>query len=289
MIRRISFLLCIVICACGAPKTLVLNVPESRPVPFALDVSQLTDNPGGRWFLNGEEVQLTSTGELLFTQSGTYDITYRYYQKGHILTTKTRVEALPPKDYCHVEICTPKGNLVVQLSHLAQRHSDYFEDLVQQGYYDSLIFHRIVPGFVIQGGNAEDTPFQRSTDVVMKSELEPEFHEDLLHYRGALAMARMPDEMNPEKKSSPDQFYLVQGTPYTEERWEQFLTEQGSVYKSYQKERYLEEGGSPQLDGEYTVFGYVTHGHQVLDSLTYIPTTMQRPDQPVWMIIRKVE
>jgi len=264
-------------------------VPESREVPFELPLSELTTNQSGRWFLNQKEVHPTPEGNLLFTQSGQYDITYRYYQKGKVLTSSSKILALPPSDYCHVEIITPKGSVVAELSDLTLRHSNHFERLVSEGYYDSLIFHRIVPGFVVQGGGAEDTPFERISQEVMKDELTEEFHEDMLHYRGALAMARMPDEVNPEKKSSPDQFYLVQGTSYSPERWEQFLTEQGRVYKSYQAERYLAEGGSPQLDGEYTVFGYVTHGQYVLDSLAYIPTTMQRPNDPQWMIIRKVE
>lgn len=275
--------------ACSPSATLTLQKVPPNSVPCYVDVQQVSGRTDGRWIFNGKERHPNAFGQILITQSGEYNIKYRYYENGRVKQSNLTWLALPPQDFCSIAIETPKGEMVVELSDLTLAHSDHFQELVEDQYYDSLIFHRIVPGFVVQGGNGQETPYQRSTDRVEVNELEPEFHSDLLHYRGALAMARMPDQVNPEKRSSPDQFYIVQGTPFDESRWEQFLTDQGKEYKSYQKERYLKAGGAPQLDGEYTVFGYMTHGYDVLDSLAATITTGENAESPIWMIVKTVE
>ena len=274
---------------CVAGKKVVIRSHTPEAVPYLLNSKALVDVAGGTWYLNGRKTVPDSKGRILITESGEHRLSYRFYFKGKVDSSVTTFTALPPEDYCNAILTTPKGQIVLQLSAQAPRHSDNFERLINEGYYDSLIFHRIIPGFVVQGGDPQQTPFKRLSDLVAHEMLDAEFHPDLLHYKGALAAARAPDHLNPEKRSSPDQFYIVQGTPFDEERWEQYLTEQGAVYKSYQKGQYLKRGGSPQLDGEYTVFGYLTHGWEVLDSLAYTTTEGERPVDHIWMTLKMIE
>ena len=288
-VLRVIILLVAVGLSCSPTATLTLQQIPTMSVPCYVEVGQISGRNDGRWLFNGEELHPNAHGQILVTKSGQYDIEFRYYEDGRVKQSKQSWTALPPRDFCSLAIATPKGEMVVELSDLTLRHSDHFQELAEDQYYDSLIFHRIVPGFVVQGGNAQETPYQRKTNRVEVKELDPEMHSDLLHYRGALAMARMPDQVNPEKRSSPDQFYIVQGTPFDESRWEQFLTDQGKEYKSYQRDRYLDLGGAPQLDGEYTVFGYLTHGYDVLDSLAATITTGENAEDPIWMIVKTVE
>lgn len=291
MLQRISVLFLVFLTtSCSTSKLLTLQAPPRAAVPYVLDTKSWSGQLGGRWFVNGKEEVPNNRGEIYLYQSGKQNVEYRYYDKGEVQVAKTILVLDPPIDFCQIAIKTSKGVMIAELNRdLAPQHSDYFEQLIFESYYDSLVFHRIVPGFVVQGGNGEETPFQRSSKSIMSEEIEAEFHGDLLHYKGALAMARMPDQVNPEKRSSPDQFYIVQGTKYDEERWEQYLTDSGGEYKSYQKEEYLKSGGSPQLDFEYSVFGRVILGVDVIDSLALVPTRNEKPVDPEWMIISKVE
>lgn len=286
---RIALFLWIAVVGCGISSRLTLQSVPPMSVPCYLDARDIAGRNDGRWIFNGTEMHPNAEGKILITESGEYNIEYRYYDGGRVETSILNWTALPPENYCSIAIRTPKGTMVAELSNQTLRHANHFQELVEDRYYDSTIFHRIVPGFVVQGGNGQETPYQRFTDRIEVSELDPEFKDDLLHYRGAVAMARMPDQVNPEKRSSPDQFYIVQGTSFDEARWEQFLTDQGKQYKSYQTERYLESGGSPQLDGEYTVFGYLTHGYDVLDSLASTITSGENASDPIWMLVKTVE
>lgn len=256
-------------------------------VPEYLDTRQLAPVRHVEWFVNGESIPATSEGELLITSSGRHDLLGAFYLNGVPDTVRYSFTATAPDHNCLVAIHTSKGTMVAELSELAPRHADHFEELIENEYYDSLIFHRVIPGFVIQGGDASRSVRKTGQIPLSLRELNPEFNAELYHYKGALAMARMPDDVNPEKRSSPDQFYIVQGAPVDAERLEELSAEAGRTYKSYQKQQYFQNGGSPQLDGEYTVFGYVIMGLPVLDSIAYTPTS--QGDLPVDTIIMKLE
>lgn len=261
-------------------------LPELR-VPQYLDTRQLAPVRHVEWFINDEPILTTADGELLITSSGNHRLVGAYYLNGTPDTVHYSLTALPPNNNCQVAIHTSKGTMIAELSSLTPRHSDHFEELIENGYYDSLIFHRVIPGFVIQGGDASRSVKKNGQFPLALRELNPEFNAELNHYKGALAMARMPDDVNPEKRSSPDQFYVVQGAPVDAERLEELSAQAGRTYKSYQRQRYFDMGGSPQLDGEYTVFGYVNMGFPVLDSIAYTPTA--QGDLPLDTIIMKLE
>jgi peptidyl-prolyl cis-trans isomerase B (cyclophilin B) len=145
--------------------------------------------------------------------------------------------------------------------------------LVQQNFYDSLLFHRIISGFMIQGGDPMSKNAAQGTMLGMgggdMTRIPAEFNRNLIHKKGALCAAR---DGNPEKASSACQFYLVQGKPVSEA--ELFNMEQGSgnSYSQAQRETYKTKGGTPFLDMNYTVFGETISGLDVIDKIAAVKT-----------------
>ncbi len=204
------------------------------------------------------------------------------------------------------EIRTPQGRLVVRLFDATPLHRDNFKRLAAEQFFDSTLFHRVIDGFMIQGGD----PFSRDDTPLNDGQggpgytLPPEFRADLFHRRGALAAARQGDGVNPERHSSGSQFYLVQGTVYpdsiltlVEQQLRQQLPDSAFAFADSVRTRYTSEGGAPNLDGMYTVFGQLVEGFDVLDAIARTPTPrnlrqparpelIDRPFEPVWMIVR---
>ncbi|ALO15820.1 Putative peptidyl-prolyl cis-trans isomerase [Salinivirga cyanobacteriivorans] len=117
-------------------------------------------------------------------------------------------------DRSRVQLSTPYGDMIIELYNKTPKHRDNFLKLVKNGFYDSLLFHRVIEGFMIQGGdpdsrNAEDG--KRLGNGGPGYQIPAEFDTTLIHKKGALAAAREGDRVNPEKKSSGSQFYIVQG------------------------------------------------------------------------------
>lgn len=275
---------------CHSSRTLISTVEKEIVTPQYLEVSGLAPATNVNWYLNGEEVAPDQSGKILFTRSGQYTLKGKYYSQGQVDSVLVKLKVKPPDSNCNIAINTKFGTMVAQLSGRTPRHTDHFVEMVESGYYDSLTFHRVIPGFVIQGGDGNTRNGSADGLKIPLSDLSPEFDPEMLHYRGAVAMARMPDETNPEKISSPDQFYIVHGGSLDEDRLEEISAEKGIVYRSYQRERYLEEGGAPQLDMEYTVFGYLTHGLHVLDSIAVVNTAEgNQPTDTVYMKLHVIK
>ncbi|HTL06793.1 MAG TPA: peptidylprolyl isomerase [Chitinophagaceae bacterium] len=176
-----------------------------------------------------------------------------------------------------VEMVTDKGSMVIRLSDLTPLHRNNFLQLVKQGFYDSIAFHRVINHFMIQAGD----PLTRTSGTVTAATsngpahtLPAEFNETLFHKKGVIAAARMGDDVNPKKESSGTQFYIVQGRIFTDAGLDSVETYRlkrklpvmhRSVYKT--------TGGTPHLDGGYTVFGEVISGLPVIDSIAAVPTS----------------
>jgi peptidyl-prolyl cis-trans isomerase B (cyclophilin B) len=176
-----------------------------------------------------------------------------------------------------VEIKTDYGTMVVKLYDSTPLHRDNFIKLVKQGFYDSLLFHRVIQGFMIQGGDPESKNADSGT-VLGNGEaagdmIPAEFRNNLIHKKGALAMARTD---NPEKASSNCQFYIVQGKPCSDTLLNQVecsIRQGGNVLFSYndaQRKIYKTIGGTPFLDQNYTVFGEVAKGLDVIDKIAAV-------------------
>ena len=183
-----------------------------------------------------------------------------------------------------VQITTDFGTMKVKLYNETPLHRDNFVKLVSEGFYDSLLFHRVIKGFMIQGGdpqskNAAAGQMLGSGDVGYR--IPAEFNDSLYHKKGVLAAAR---DNNPEKASSGCQFYIVQGKPMIENELQMAERRSGKPMSEAKRNDYKTIGGSVWLDGEYTVFGEVVEGLDVIDKIAAVPCgPMDRPASDVRM------
>lgn len=205
-------------------------------------------------------------------------------EKSAIKTAKKWVEISPKQT--HVLIMTSMGNLVVKLYDETPLHRDNFISKVKAGFYDSLLFHRVINKFMIQGGDPESkyaTAEKRIGGGSAPGDRIPaEFRTEqkLFHKRGALAAARTD---NPEKASSNCQFYIVQRPVWRKSELDSTIRSRNLNLTDYQKNLYTTEGGTPHLDGGYTVFGELVTGFDVLDAIATTPTRSDRPITDVRM------
>ena len=229
-----------------------------------------------------------------------------------------------------VKIQTMLGDIVVRLYDETPIHRDNFVKLAKEGYYDGTLFHRVIKDFMIQGGDPDSKGAPASQMLGMGGPdytLEAEIKEGLYHKRGALAAARQGDEMNPERRSSGSQFYIVWGQVYNEGQLRQFAKQlkmqqiqsafnqlaakhrdeimqmrrerdraglqalqerlaneaekqvKGNGMTEEQMKLYTTVGGTPHLDGQYTVFGEVEEGLDVVEMIQGSAT--RRGDRPI--------
>lgn len=231
-----------------------------------------------------------------------------------------------------VRIQTTLGDITVRLYDETPLHRDNFVKLAKEGYYDGTLFHRVIKDFMIQGGDPDSkgAPAGKMLGVGGPDyTIEAEIKSGLYHKRGALAAARQGDEVNPERRSSGSQFYIVWGQVYNEGQLRQFskqmeMQQMQTVFNALAKEHHdeimqmrrernraglqeLQEklaaeaeaqvkaqgagmtdeqraiystvGGTPHLDGQYTVFGEVEEGLDVVEMIQQAATA--RGDRPV--------
>lgn len=244
-----------------------------------------------------------------------------------------------------VTIKTSYGDMVAILYNETPKHKENFIKLANSKFYDSLLFHRVMNEFMIQGGDPESKKAVAGQSLGSGNPgytIEAEFRPTLFHERGSLAAARTPDAGNPTKASSGSQFYIVQGKKYTTEEIDQFeeslrnnkksqylreiimspkytglltqiqehqraqdgawlneffeksdtlIVKEKPGYKPFaftpeQKAVYTTVGGTPFLDGEYTVFGKVIKGMEVVDKITAVAKDAQnRPNEDIRMFV----
>jgi peptidyl-prolyl cis-trans isomerase B (cyclophilin B) len=193
-----------------------------------------------------------------------------------------------------VEITTDYGVMIAKLYDSTPKHRDNFLKLVNQKFYDSLLFHRVINGFMIQGGDPTSKNADSTTALGGGSapgeRIPAEFKQNFFHKKGALAAAR---DGNPEKASSNCQFYIVQGKKTDTAQLRQIsdqrikVDSKNYVYSSTQKEIYQRIGGTAFLDQNYTVFGEVISGLNVLDAIANTPTQPgDRPKKDIRMKIK---
>ena len=187
-------------------------------------------------------------------------------------------------------IHTDYGDMKGFLYNETPQHRDNFVKLAKSGFYDGLLFHRVIQGFMIQGGDPDSKnakPGQALGAGGPAKTVPAEFNPKFIHKKGALAAARQGDQVNPKKASSSCQFYIVQGQKMDPS---QLDTRYPNKYNAAQKEVYKNIGGTPFLDGEYTVFGEITEGFDVLDKIAAIAKdAADRPMKDIKMTIKIVE
>jgi len=181
-----------------------------------------------------------------------------------------------------VLIKTTKGDITVKLYDETPYHRDNFIKLVNEKYYDGVLFHRVIDGFMIQGGDPESKTAKQGQmlgnggpDYTLAAELTPKFY----HKKGALAAARTGDQGNPTRRSSGSQFYIVTGKVYTNEELNKIENAYKTKFTEEQRKDYTTIGGAPFLDGQYTVFGEVEKGIDVAVSISRVPR--DKNDRPI--------
>lgn len=180
-----------------------------------------------------------------------------------------------------VLIKTTKGDITVKLYNDTPLHRDNFIKLINEGWYNNSPFHRVIKDFMIQGG-------QNQNGVVDPGYTVPaEFRANHFHKKGALAAARQGDHVNPTKASSGCQFYIVQGQVLNDASIQMYQQRMGKTFTKEQIEAYTTIGGTPHLDGEYTVFGEVVEGLDVIDKIASVKTGYM--DVPVEAVTMSIE
>lgn len=258
-----------------APSKFKFNNESEKAETYSWDfgdgITSSEENPDHKYLLSGQyNVALTAMKD-----------------KKKNTSNQTVVVKAPEK--CLVQLETAYGNMLIELYDNTPNHRDNFTELVSEGFYDSLLFHRVIDGFMIQGGD----PNSRNADLNKRIgtgspgfQVDAELNDQNIHLKGALAAARQPDNVNPEKKSSGSQFYIVHGNTITDATLNQAEYRTGIEYTPEQRELYKEKGGYPFLDTGYTVFGMVIEGLDVIDKIAEVET--KRGDRPVENVSMKL-
>ena len=175
-----------------------------------------------------------------------------------------------------VVINTNYGTIKAKLYNDTPLHRDNFIKLVNEGWYNGSPFHRVINNFMIQGGQNKDGRVDPGYTI------PAEFRDNHFHKKGALCAARQGDQVNPKKASSGSQFYIVQGQVYDDKTLDIYEERLGKVFNASQRQAYKTVGGTPHLDGDYTVFGEVTDGLDIVDKIARVKTGyMDVPVEPV--------
>ena len=195
---------------------------------------------------------------------------------------------------------TTMGSIRIALYDDTPLHRDNFLKLVGEHYYDSLLFHRVIHNFMIQTGSPDSRHAEpgeavghKDKDYTLEAEIRLPQH---FHKRGAVAAAREGDRTNPERRSSGGQFYIVWGTTYSTLTLDRLDLKLDSLshgtmgFSEEMRDQYRKYGGSPHLDGQYTVFGEVVEGLDVVDKIQQVYTDdYHRPVDDVRIIRAVVE
>ncbi len=203
-------------------------------------------------------------------------------------TTKSTTTTMDTSTY--VLISTDLGDIKIKLYDETPQHKANFIKIIKDGVIDSTLFHRVIAEFMIQGGDPNSKNAQPGQPLGMGGlnyRVPAEFNKNLFHKRGALSAAR---DNNPAKASSSCQFYIVQGKKYTKQELATLAARTGNSWTEEQLKTYEEVGGTPFLDMNYTVFGEVVSGIEVVDKIATLPKDgNDRPTNDVRMRISVIE
>lgn len=195
-----------------------------------------------------------------------------------------------------IEVSTTFGDMTLLLYNETPLHKENFLKLVDSAYYDSLLFHRVIRNFMVQGGDPKSKNASKGTRLGTGGPgytVAAEFDARFIHKKGAIAAARTGGPGNPKKRSSGSQFYFVQGevqsaAALTNREAKIKQTNPDFAYTEEQKLLYTTVGGTPHLDMDYTVFGEIIKGINVIDSIAAVKTAAgNRPLEDVMMFIKR--
>jgi peptidyl-prolyl cis-trans isomerase B (cyclophilin B) len=218
---------------------------------------------------------------VLFSAISAMGCTSKPSQKDVIQTQDNQKQQSKEKQTM-VLISTNYGDMKAVLYNETPLHRDNFIKLAKEGYFNGTLFHRVINEFMIQGGDPNSKTAQKGQQLGQGGPsytIPAEFKQELIHKKGALAAARMGDNVNPQKASSGSQFYIAQGKVYSISELQNFEMRIGKKFNQTQTKAYTTVGGVPFLDYEYTVFGEVIEGFDVIDKIA--KAQKDRFDRPV--------
>jgi peptidyl-prolyl cis-trans isomerase B (cyclophilin B) len=221
------------------------------------------------WKINDQLIAKTENVDYLFKESGRYTIVLTA-QKGNKKSAVSKELIMKAPEECLVLLSTSEGDILIKLYNNTLLHQDNLIKLLEENFYRDILFHRVIEGFMIQAGDPQSknaAPGQRSGAGDLTYTLPNEINKENFHFKGALAAARVGDQANPEKRSSASQFYIVHGEPVTESQLNNIELKFGFKYPEKVRKKYLAHGGAPQLDMNYTVYGEVIKGLEVVDKI----------------------
>lgn len=276
--------------ACAKPVAKFVAAGDDRTAPATVPFeNQSVKAETYRWDFGDGNTSDQTSPEHRYATSGNYLVTLTAERDGKTSVDSQRVQIIGPVA-CLVEISTPYGKMVVQLSDKTPKHRDNFIKLVEEGFYDGTLFHRVIDGFMIQGGDPDSKDAKAGAPLGSGGpgyQVDAEFDESLAHVKGAIAAARIGGPSNPMKKSSGSQFYLVAGREVTERDLDANENRKGIKYDLDTREAYVRDGGVPFLDADYTVFGQVIEGLDVIDTIAKVAKDgRDRPTEDVPMQVR---
>ena len=277
--------------ACVTPVAKFTLTPEHKEAPAVVRIQNMSTGADNYQWDFGDGTLAKDTATLhRYTHAGKYDVTLTAI-KGTKTNTMTQSIIIDPPAKCLIEITTDYGVMTAELFDATPQHRDNFLKLAEEGYYNGLLFHRVIDNFMIQGGDPNSK--NAAPNAALGSggpgyQVPAEFVDSLVHIKGAIAAARTGDAINPEKKSSGSQFYIVVGGPVDNTTLNMMEKRTGIPYTESQRKAYAEHGGTPHLDHQYTVFGHLLTGFDVLDKIAKVETVRDRPTTDVKMTVKVI-
>lgn len=282
MNKILVLLLAITIASCSRPIAKYTMDASEAMAPAKLSFKNESENAETySWDFGDGSTSDLENPEHRYLLSGQYDVALTAMKDGKKNITKQTILVKAPEK-CLVQLETEYGNILIELYDNTPGHRDNFTKLISEGFYDGLLFHRVIENFMIQGGDPNSRDVGDNVRLGGGGpgyQIPDEINEENLHIKGALAAARQPDNVNPQKKSSGSQFYIVHGNSITDAALDQNEYRTGIEYTPKQRELYKKKGGYPPLDLNYTVFGMVIEGLDVLDKIAACET--KPGDRPV--------
>lgn len=279
--------------SCSSPRSSFTVEDHINHAPAKINFKNESKNAEKyEWDFGDGNKSTESNPSHQYTLSGAYTIKLKALKGKKMSETEQQIHLKSPQN-CQVLIETEFGNMLIELYDATPLHRDNFLKLAEEGYFDNLLFHRVIEGFMLQGGDPNSRDAKPGQQLGMGGpgyQIPAEFRDSLVHLKGALAAARTGGPSNPQKQSSGSQFYIVQGRPVNDATLDNMEAQKGIKYSQSNRDQYKEVGGTPFLDMEYTVFGRVISGLDVIDKIAAVKTQPgDRPVQDVKMKIKVVK
>ncbi len=285
MNRALFLLISLIIVSCAKPIARFDLETDRVEAPSTIKFNNLSENADSyMWDFGDGNSSNEAAPSHTYYLSGNYEVKLTAIKSGKKKVFKQKVSVNAPKD-CLVAMQTNMGDMVFKLSDETPGHRDNFLKLSNESYYEGLLFHRVIQNFMIQGGDPNSKGSKKGAPLGNGGpgyQIDAEFNPKMVHVKGALAAARQGDRSNPQRKSSGSQFYIVHGKSVGEKELEKIEISRGFEYEEESKLQYAKLGGTPFLDLNYTVFGQLVDGWEVLDEIAQRSTDARdRPEEDI--------